>query len=127
VQLASFEPAATALYLGRYAFTAFLFAFAHLGLVLGISQLTRSVPWSRALGLLGLVFAFGVHGWLVRTHWRASAPALFDTVDQLFPAAHRMDLWQVAWGDVAPGALMLVSLGIALFALGHVRFLRRDA
>lgn len=127
VQLASFEPGATALYLGRYAFTAFLFAFAHLGLILGVSQLTRSVPWSRALGLLALVVAFGVHGWLVRTDFRDDASVLFDTIAQLFPAAHRMDLWQVGWSDVAPGSLMLVCLGISLFALGHVRFLRRDA
>ena len=77
--------------------------------------------------MLALVVAFGVHGWLVRTDLRDDAPVLFDTLAQLFPAAHRMDLWQVAWGDVAPGALMLVCLGIALFALGHVRFLRRDA
>lgn len=126
-QLASFEPGASALWLARYALTAFVFAFAHLGLVMGASQLTRSVPWSRALGLLALVATFGVHGWLSRDAVREEAPVLVESARQLFPAAHRLDLWRPEWADVAPGALVLVAMGVAFFALGHQRFARRDA
>lgn len=127
VQLASFEPILTLGWLARYAGTAFLFAFAHLGMVMGVSQLTRSVPWSRALALLTLVAAFGGHGWLARDRVREEAPVLVDTVRQIFPAAHRLDLWRPEWSETAPAALLLITLGISAFALGHQRFLRRDA
>jgi len=127
VQLASFAPVDSALWLARYAATAFLFAFAHLGLVLGVSQLTRSVPWSRALGLLSLIVVFGVHGWLSRDSIHDAAPTLVDTLRQVFPAAHRIDLWRPGLTDVAPAALLLTCLGVTLFAIGHQRFLRRDA
>lgn len=124
-QLASFEPGATALWMGRYLFTAFVFAFAHLGLVLGVSQLTRSVPWSRALGLLALVAVFAVNGWLGRDAVRESAPALIDSVRQLLPAAHRLALWRPDGFVVA--SVVLVAFGVTAFAAGHLRFLRRDA
>ncbi|MCA9605397.1 MAG: ABC transporter permease subunit [Myxococcales bacterium] len=127
IQLASFEPTETALWLARYAMTAFLFAFAHLGLVMGVSQLTRSVPWSRALGLIALVTAFGVHGWLSRDSVVEEAPVLVESARQLFPAAHRLDLWRPELADVAPGAVVLVAMGVAFFALGHQRLVRRDA
>ncbi len=126
-QLASFEPGATALWLARYATTAFVFAFAHLGLVMGVSQLTRSVPWSRALGLLALVAACGVHGWLSRDSVIEEAPVLTASLRQLFPAAHRLDLWRPEWMDVAPGLVALAAMGVAFFALGHQRLARRDA
>ena len=127
IQLASFEPAATALWMSRYLVTAFLFAFAHLGLMLGVSQVTRSVPWSRALGLIVLVAVFAANGWLGRDSVRDSAPALIDSVRQIFPAAHRLDLWRPELSDFAPAAVILVAIGIAGFAAGHLRFLKRDA
>jgi len=127
VQLASFDPWASATWLAHYAITAFIFAFAHLGLVMGVSQLTRSVPWSRALGLLSLVLCFGVHGWLSREHVQESAPVLVDSIRQFFPAAHRLDLWRPEWLDVAPGAIALLAIGLTLFTLGHLRLARRDA
>ena len=126
-QLASFEPLSTASWLVRYAGSAFLFAFAHLGLALGASQLTRSAPWSRALALLLLVFVFGAHGWLSRDSVHDRAPVLVDSLRQLFPAAHRLDLWRPGLLDAAPSALMLLALGVVFFTVGHLRFARRDA
>ncbi len=127
VQLASFEPWDTAAWLGRYTLTAFAFAFAHLGLVVGVSQVTRSVPWSRALGLLSLVFVFGANGWLDRESVREAAPALIDSLRQIFPAAHRLDLWRPGWAEFGPAAVALIAIGLSLFTLGHLRFVRRDA
>lgn len=127
IQLASFEPARTALHLVPYVGTAFAFAFAHLGLALGASQLTRSVPWSRALALLALVGVYGAHGWLDRTAMREDWPVLSGTLRQIFPAAHRLDLWRPALVEAAPALVFLLAFGVSVFALGHQRFARRDA
>lgn len=127
IRLASFAPLDTALYIARYASTSYCFAFAHLGLALGASQLTRSVPWSRALGLLFLAGVFAGHGWLSRDAVRASSPVLAGSARALFPAAHRLDLWRLDAGDVVPAVVMLLALGVTYFAIGHARFARRDA
>lgn len=127
IQLSSFAPFETALWLARYSITSYAFAFAHLGLALGVSQLTRSVPWSRALGLLALVLVFGVHGWLGSDDVVQAAPVASATARTIFPAAHRLDLWRVGIAEMAPGLVALVALGIAYFTLGHLRFARRDA
>lgn len=127
IQLAGFEPLDTALWLARYAASAFVFAFAHLGLALGASQLTRSVPWSRALGLFALVGVFAAHGWLSRDAVREDWPVLADSARQIFPAAHRLDLWRPEPTQMAPALVALIALGLTYFALGHWRFSRRDA
>lgn len=127
VRLASFEPDSTALWLARYTGTAFLFAFAHLGVVLAASQATRSVPWSRVLALAALVALFTANGWLDRDVVQAEWPVVAESVRQLLPAAHRLDLWRPDLADVAPAALFLVAFGVACMAAGYLWFSRRDA
>lgn len=126
-RLASFAPLDTALWMVRYAGTSYVFAFAHLGLALGVSQLTRSVPWSRALGLFALAGVFAAHGWLGRDDVREAAPVLADSVRVLFPAAHRIDLWRTSASEVLPAVAILVAIGVTYFVIGHARFARRDA
>jgi ABC-type transport system involved in multi-copper enzyme maturation permease subunit len=125
-QLASFAPFETALFIGRYGVVCFAFAFAHLGLAVGVSQLTRSVPWSRALGLLGLAAVFAIHGLLGLDAVRSEAPAFVDSIRQLFPAAHRLDLFRPDLADAAPALLVLVAMGFFYFAAPLLRFQRRD-
>ncbi len=127
IRLSSFAPLDTALWLARYAATSYAFAFAHLGLALGVSQLTRSVPWSRALGLLALAFVFAAHGWLSRDAVHEAAPVLAGSLRMFFPAAHRLDLWRLEASAVLSSIAILVALGVSYFALGHLRFARRDA
>ncbi len=127
IELASFDATATALYILRYAATAFFFAFAHLGLALGVSQLTRSIPWSRALGLIALATVYGGYGWLSRDRVRNAAPGLVDSLRELFPAAHRLDLWRPNAADFLPAVAILVAMGLAFFVGGHLVFARRDA
>ncbi len=126
-RLASFAPIDTALGMVRYAGTSYVFAFTHLGLALGVSQLTRSVPWSRALGLFALIGVFAAHGWLARDDVRESWPVLAGSARALFPAAHRLDLWRNGAGEVLPAIAILLALGVTYFAIGHARFARRDA
>lgn len=127
IQLSSFAPLDTALWLARYAGTSYAFAFAHLGLALGVSQLTRSVPWSRALGLIALVVVYAAHGWLADDDVREAAPVLTDSLRMIFPAAHRLDLWRIAIGEVMPAVAVLLAIGVSYFVIGHLRFARRDA
>lgn len=127
IRLSSFAPAQTALWLARYAATSYCFAFAHLGLALGASQLTRSVPWSRALGLFALAFVFAAHGWLSRDAVHEVAPVTSDSLRMIFPAAHRLDLWRLEPVPVLSSITILLALGGSYFALGHLRFARRDA
>ena len=127
VQLASFPVLDTALWMMRYAGMSFPYAFAFLGLALGVSQLTRSVPWSRALGLLALAAVSGLSSVFARDDVRETAPVLFDSLGQLFPAAHRLDLWRPSPSDFLPSVIVLAALGVGYFVIGHVRFARRDS
>lgn len=125
-RLASFDGAATAIALGRYVASAFPFAFAWVGVMLGVSQLTRSVPGARALGLLALVALGAGNAWMASDHAADLVPGLFDALRQVLPGAHLMDLWRPA--PVAGAAAgVLVAIGCSAFALGHLRFARRDA
>ena len=127
IQLGAFAPGATAFALARYAGTAYVYVWAHLGLALGVSQLTRSVPWSRALGLLALVGVFGLHRFLERDAVVEAAPVLAGSLRQLFPVAHRLDLWRPGLEASAPALAILVALGAVYVGLGYLRFARRDA
>lgn len=125
--LASFEPGDTALWLVRLGGRAWVHGFAFLGGVLAVSQLTRST--NRAVGgsLLFLI-AVGVVGGVLQSHWVLErAPVLADTLTQLLPRAHRMDLWRPDLAARLPSMVMLLALGVSWFALGHLRFARRDA
>ncbi len=127
VQLASFPLMDTALWMLRYALSAFVYGFAFLGLALGTSQLTRSVPWSRAMAVLALAGVSAAAGVLGRDDVRERAPVLADSLRQFFPGAHRLDLWRPELADSGPALAVLVALGFAYFLAGHVRFARRDA
>jgi ABC-type transport system involved in multi-copper enzyme maturation permease subunit len=126
-RLSSFEPVESAMWIARYALTSYCYVFAFLGLALGVSQVTRSVPWSRALGLCALAGVFAANGWLDRDDVHAAAPVLASSARVLLPVAHRLDLWRLAAGDVVPSVVMLIALGTTYFTLGHARFARRDA
>jgi ABC-type transport system involved in multi-copper enzyme maturation permease subunit len=127
IQLGAFDGPATAWALVGYSGTAFVYVWAHLGLALGVSQLTRSVPWSRALGLLALVSVYGIHRFLERDWVVEAVPVLSGSLRQLFPVAHRLDLWRPGLEASAPALLLLVALGASYIALGYLRFARRDA
>jgi ABC-type transport system involved in multi-copper enzyme maturation permease subunit len=121
-----FEGADTALWLGLLSMRAWVFGFAYLGLALGLSHVTRSVPVSRALGLLSML-ALGALWGLGKSEWaQERAPALADGLLSLLPRAHLLDMWRPELLDRAPAMLMLVALGLGYFGLGFRFRERRD-
>ena len=125
--MASFEGAETAWWLLRLGARAWVYGFAFLGLSLGVSQVTRSVNGSRALGLFALI-AVSVAGTASQVDdVVAYAPLLIDGLSPIWPNVHKIDLWRPGLADRAPAAAMLLALGLSYFMAGHAVLLRRDA
>jgi len=123
----SFEGALTAGWLLRFSARAWVYGFAFLGMTLGISQLTRSINGARAMALIALIVAAAGGGLLTVPEITEHAPLLADTVRQLFPNAHKLDLWRPE-ANIRMGAMvMLMALGTIAFAAGHQWMSRRDA
>jgi ABC-type transport system involved in multi-copper enzyme maturation permease subunit len=128
LSLGSFEAGRSALWLGFLSIRIGFYAFAHVGLAVGLSHLTRSVPLSRALALgslflLGALWGVGRYNDVVREH----APGVADALLTFVPRSHMLELWQPALSDRLPALLMLVALGVVYFALGYGYRARRDA
>ncbi len=126
--LGSFEAGRSALWLGLLSIRIGVYAFAHIGLAVGLSHLTRSVPLSRALALgslllLGAVWGIGRYNDAVREH----APGFADTLLTMVPRSHMLDLWQPTLVDRLPALFVLPALGVVYFALGYNYRARRDA
>lgn len=104
-----------------------IYAFAFLGLVTGVGQLTRSPARATLLAILAMG-AIGILYWVstrfaAETGWRA----LLDTVRQLTPQGHRMGMWRRSPSDWLPAAATLIALGLSFHLLGYAVWRRRDA
>ena len=127
LQLASFDAGPTALWLVLLSGRIGIFAFAHVGLAVGLSHLTRSIPLSRVLSItallvFGALFALGNYNRFVREH----APGTADTLLALLPRTHMLDLWRPEFADRLPSIAVLIALGIVYFAGGYAYRARRD-
>jgi ABC-type transport system involved in multi-copper enzyme maturation permease subunit len=125
--LSGFAAGATGLWLALLSVRIAVYAFAHVGLAVGLSHMTRSVPVSRALALgtlmlFSVLHGIGVHSDYVREH----AGAVVDTLLPLFPNSHELGLWQADFVDRLPALVMLGVLGVGYFALGYAYRARRD-
>jgi hypothetical protein len=128
LSLASFEAGRSAFWLALLSIRIAFYGFAYVGLAIGLSHLTRSVPLSRAFALgsllvLGALFGLGSYNDLVREHAAGFADALLTLV----PRSHMLDLWQPALLDRLPSLVMLPALGVVYFAAGYGYRARRDA
>lgn len=123
---ASFDALGTAYWTAVLSLRTCFFGFAFLGVAFLVSQLTPSVNLARAGGIL-LWFAFtaGYH-LLDIEEVRAKAPVLIPTLQELFPGAHRLDLWRPEVVSRLSAEVMLLGLGALFFTLGYWRFSRRD-
>lgn len=131
IGLNSFEPVETAWWIARLGLRTQTYGMAFLGMVIGASQMTRSVNGSQAMALLGL-FGLGVGGavtgsaWIQEwgTQWGSFVPVIAQSVHTLFPNAHRLTLWQPDLWTRLPGMLILMCLSVVYFSIGH-RFLHK--
>jgi hypothetical protein len=85
------------------------------------------VHWARGLALIGLIAGAILGNLLGSSLGEKHLGVLGPTLAQLYPGAHRVDLWRPELVDRAPAMIMLVSLGLSALSLGYWRFSRRDA
>lgn len=123
----SFDGAGTAAWLLRFSVRAWVYGYAFLGMTLGLSQVTRSINGARALALLALIAAAAGGGLLSVPDITEYAPVAADTLRQLFPNAHKLDLWRPEVGVRLSAMGMLLALGTIAFGAGHQWMSRRDA
>lgn len=114
------------IWLFRMAFRSWVYGFAHLGLFMGLSMLSRTVMSARAAAVALWVSMSVTHGLLTLGVFTEKAPWLANLA-WLFPSHHQSQLWS---SDLAPYMLsVLALLGTGLLALyaGSAAFVRRDA
>ena len=125
--LGSFESGRTALWLALLSLRVSVHAFAYVGVAIGLSHLTSSVPLSRGLGLGALLGFAVVHGLLsknpyVQEHAAGFAEAILVAV----PQSHVLSLWQPELAERLPALVVLTALGVGYFSLGYAYRARRD-
>ena len=124
--LVSFQWADTGVWLFRLTLRAWVYGFAWLGLVMGVSQCVRTPARARGLAVFMVVCVGGTGLALqaddVVTRWPVLAPTLY----QLFPGAHQLELWRPALVHRLSASLALFTIGGVGFWLGHQRLLRMD-
>jgi ABC-type transport system involved in multi-copper enzyme maturation permease subunit len=108
---------------GRGAF----YGLAFLGLTLGLSQVTRSTGWARALSLFALIGMSIAKGVLEFKPLRSLFPALADAIKSFLPNNYWIDLWRPDFSARLMAVTVLVGLGLLYFFLGFLTFRRRDA
>jgi len=119
------EPWSLALWLGMMSGRAWAVGFAYLGIFTGISQMTRSVPWTRALCFLTLM-ALGVGRLIVASDWFGRIIPFHGTLVKVFPAAHKGALWHPDLTVRLPAVAALLVIGLVGFLVGHLIFVGRD-
>ena len=119
------EPLSLVLWLAKMSICAWAVGFAYLGIFTGISQTTRSVPWTRALCFLMLMF-LGVGRLVLSSRWFAENVAFSQALVKIFPGAHRGALWHPDLSVGLPAIAALLTIGILGFFAGHLVFARRD-
>ncbi|HKP59565.1 MAG TPA: ABC transporter permease subunit [Polyangiales bacterium] len=125
--LSSFEAGRTAYWLVLLSLRVSIYAFAYVGVAVGLSHLTGSVPLSRALGLGSLMLfgiAYGVLRW--SPFVQKNAATLAETVLVVVPQSHALSLWQPDLAERVPALVVLAALGVGYFSLGYAYRARRD-
>lgn len=120
-----FDPLATAQAMIVFAFKAWIYALAFLGLALGVSQLCASPNLAVAIGFVALLIIAVLTG--LSEHYAGDGiRRIWDLVGLLLPSGHRRQLWHQDLAHQLPGTIYLLTLGGGYLAAGYTRFARRD-
>jgi ABC-type transport system involved in multi-copper enzyme maturation permease subunit len=108
-----------------YAWKAWLYSLAYVGLALGISQTTRSSNLAMGLGFAAWALT-GILAGLANVYEGPGIQRIWQALTMLVPIGHRLDLWRSDPAHVIPAAVFLLSLSMVYLFLGHICFGRRD-
>ncbi len=118
---------ATAWWLLRVSGSCVVYSFAYLGVAMCASLLARTNAVARLLAVVMMFLCSVIGGLLQGPFINRRAPELFTALSKLFPNGHSLALWHPGWVERGGAMLALVAIGLGFFALGFVRFYRRDA
>lgn len=120
-----FEARSSALWLGYLSFRAVVYGFAYVGLVVGISHVSRGVPVARALAFAALL-GIGFVSWLADIEAIAERIPFLESFAILLPPAHRLELWRPELSERWPAMVALLAMAFGYGALGFAYRARRD-
>ena len=122
------DVANTAWWLLKLSWSCIVYTFAYLGVAMCASQLTRTNGRARVLAL-GMMLGCAIGGWVLdRKLITDNLPeGAANALSKLLPNGHSLALWHPGWVEHGTAVLALLAIGLAFFALGFLRFNRRDA
>ncbi len=125
LRLAFFAPLPNAIDLLVFAFKAWVYGIAFLGLATGVSQAVASPNVATALGFVAMVavgILSSIASWVQMQPWRT----ILETLNMLLPGGHQMDLWLTDVAHALPATLFVLCLGAAYALAGYASFARRN-
>ena len=108
-----------------FAFKAWIYGMAYLGLVTGLSVYCKSPGIANVTGVIALVGAIATYH--LTTYYEGEGwRRLLDVARVFTPRCHYFDLMRPDWMHSATAGLFLVVLALGFLTLGHLRLARRD-
>ncbi|OGV62581.1 MAG: hypothetical protein A2498_15870 [Lentisphaerae bacterium RIFOXYC12_FULL_60_16] len=102
-----------------------IYAFAFVGLAVGIAQFHRSPNQATALGFIAWM-VLGIVGIMCHFYAGPGIRQIWLVIELIIPQGHRMDLWRMDGAYLLSGCAFLASLGMCYAAVGYAYFSRRD-
>jgi len=126
LRLGRYAPLEIIVNMSFWALRAWIYSIPYVGLVMGLSLLTKSASKATIFGILALVGLSVITGLTTflsaETGWRSLLPYLAS----LFPADYEMHLWRSNLQSLMTGSCFLITLGFAYLGLGYTFFQKRD-
>lgn len=123
--LPNIDLAETGIWILRLSARACVFGFAYVGLVVGVSHTTRSVPLARGLSLVALM-AMGALSMVLGFAFFEDSGVIVSALRAMLPGSHQLELWQPGATQRLTTLLWLCTLGAFYFGSGYLFRLRRD-
>jgi len=122
LRLGAYAPADLLASMLIWGLRAWIYSVPFVGLVMGLSLLTRSVGKATLFGIIGIVACFIVT--VLARHF--SNNAFLPYLASLLPNDYEMLLWRRDLQPVFTGALFLCTQGLVYLGIGYLFFRKRD-